>query len=887
MYIIEFQDNFDPFKLTNRYKEKIQIVTSIDGRIVVLYYKNNFENVIQIESSINEDNKICDKINDIYYSGKDGLLFITGGIQGLKILQFHYEYLESLESEDFQEFYEYYIQNKEKILQEKEEGEEVMRYEIQYKNYEKAQKNVLSLVFEDDDQDYFEPNLGAISIYFSGNYDYLFCTHLQGFYLYNLTESKKEPKFIRNISNIVYKYEEENVGDIQNLRLLGVSNFQNSYGINKILLHPNQNLVFIMTEWSILGVLNFEIFLDGEYFEINEGILESIFDSEISSQKSDMVISPSGDHLFVTFMGFGVVIYDISQINDIKMNQVLDTSGILTHIQLISYFGDGDGEQTYYIMTANSYSLDIYYIQQGLRGINKVPNLFTFYQSESIEIQSSELWPWEQETFNNNQYLFTGWASDGIRVHDISKLPYISEIVHYKSSGDQYIPDLGFISYIIKSKYNENVLIMGGESTLWAVDFSDIFAPIVLFKQETEISYIASFRKLDQIENHDILIVGGGERIFFYNLDDLTNLKLINDPNKRDFDSENIKHSVAFENFIYSCDHIEGKLIIFQYIYDESMDEIELTYQGKLSVPSLVIIKKSNIRNNIIYGGSLFHGVYIINVEDKLKPFILNQINVKGSIWQIDFNLAETQLFASTQTRSQLCTVNISNLQDIKLQNIQFPDKSNSIQVKYISEDQDQNPFLILLNYNQLRVYPLFNSVKYNVEVYQFDSQENQIIYNQDKNSYIQKFYVGVEYLVKFAIIENPLQIYMYNIVQYDFDNPEAYLEQNYGNVGRNSIQFTADKDMIGIQTLVQRIHLKIYENEFQDINTGVTEEISKQLYNRGIKMGYIDVLGFPTFKYSIAGISILLDDLQEYEQQFSNLIRKKIQFAPFIYQVI
>lgn len=67
-----------------------------------------------------------------------------------------------------------------------------------------------------------------------------------------------------------------------------------------------------MTEWSILGVLNFEIFLDGEYFEINEGILESIFDSEISSSKSDMVISPNGDHLFVTFMGFGVVIYDIS-----------------------------------------------------------------------------------------------------------------------------------------------------------------------------------------------------------------------------------------------------------------------------------------------------------------------------------------------------------------------------------------------------------------------------------------------------------------------------------------------------------------------------------------------------------------------------------------------
>ncbi|KRW99329.1 hypothetical protein PPERSA_02441 [Pseudocohnilembus persalinus] len=809
-------------------KQTVLFTSSVNGRIkILLNFMGSGRNFRKIESSINTGSRHWEYIKDLYYYEGEKLLYLSCGLKGLIVLEYREEIGDYLAGDHFNSFFEYYLENIDQF-DNKDDVVVLTRYQSFYEEYQQLQDEILGVVY-----------LGEESV------------------------SGAQGTIGIEISKI-FRYRSSSLGQIDQVSLAAQTKFKSTYGINKVVLHPSKSEIFIMTEWSFIGSYNYKQLNDGETITISEQNLVGIFYDETNSQKSDMVFSSNGSYLIVTQRGYGLTVLNTDDSSNMYIYQVLDISGNLSEMILKE---DESNSSLLNLIVANSYHIQIFQSINGLTGINQIQNLYTFFQSEFVKIQSDQKWPFQWITIQNGTVLLAPWEYDGIRVFYIGNLPFIEQIINYPAnSSDGEVFGFGFCKYLLSTAADENIVIMGGGQNLKVIDFNDIYNPVLLYNGTIPgISYLGSLQRIYSLVD-DIVIIGAGEKIFVYNFDNPQNPVLVNNPENKDFDSEYLKYCVEFEG----------------------PDDFGFTikYQSKLVAPSIYYVKKSIVNEDIIYASSLYDGIYVLNVSERLNPKIIQHLQLEGTILFLEYDEGENILFATNSYRIQMYVINISDLSDIKLQQTLAPYQEHSIQLKYIIQENKQ--YIIVLWRDIVRVYPLqIESSLQVVEVYYKDNENFYQVQVQDPSIYIQQFLVGQNYKIKFSIIGDPYTKFMNSVHLYNQENPNDYYsyQENKDSFGQNYFVFTATKEMVGIQSVIQRIDLVI---TYKDIEkNGVSEQIAKEIYKQAQQYGYLSFKGAPTDKFQINQLPRLQDGYEDYELLLYDVLRRNIQFQPYIFQVV
>ncbi|KRW98643.1 Cytochrome cd1-nitrite reductase-like, heme d1 domain [Pseudocohnilembus persalinus] len=752
-----------------------------------------------------------------------------------------------------------------------------------YKDTEKIFEKVYTYV---DDPVYYFVIVQASS-------NILYCATEDGFFTMDIT-NPMSPTFIVMVTGLGFAdqfevsddqkfiflakdsngFETYDISDPSSPELVVFHPFTGTYGVRYIRKHPTLQLVFIMTKWDYVAVVDY-----GEFYSYSAPysvpyIEYATFVDETFSEKNDFWFSSNGSHIYMTCQSVGIFLVNIEDIQNMYLYQIISYTQIIKRM----YVPPNNDE---FIFLTNAKQLLVY---QQTSLIYQQKNMFTEYQSELWTGTTLETWPWGQTFTHNYNYLWISLTVDGLRCYDSSKLPELTLLIEYTSA---IIP--GFYSPFNVQKHLEydHIIFVGMyvEEALFILDVSDIYNPVKL--SSLTFSEKIAYFLLPFPKTADKLSLNIRTDMLIIDVSDLSNPYVYASTDLAEYSVTQMKNQAISldEQYIYVPEQVINQILTLK--ISNSFSKIELVDQSEYEL--VYNCKVSKVHDHILYALTAIGGIRIYSTEKGI-PELISEVLLDGMLWQVEFTADEHILYVVATQKNEVQSIDISDLYNPRLIHIFQVSGEQAFQVIFANRTDATN-YLVINTFSGVRAIPVENDIELNKQVYKYDTSTLQYeSYIFEENELFPSFYVGESGQIKYQVLNNPLlkkigQFYYYNV-----DQPEELQESSdftkFDNANK-LVTFEATSENIGFNTIVAKVFIYVDASEIEqdgEIDTYLAEKI----YARAQEFGYIDSNGYPTDLFNINQAIILLNDdnLQTYAQHLKQIIKYKIQFVPFSFQV-
>ncbi|KAL4490390.1 hypothetical protein ABPG72_002600 [Tetrahymena utriculariae] len=647
----------------------------------------------------------------------------------------------------------------------------------------------------------------------------------------------------------------------------------------EIVVTSKNNYVFAIDRWNGIFIIYdlSKLIVDGDDVENQNNQLIKMVPANLGNTigyTSSIGLSLDDQFLYVGARSLGILIYNIQDPLNPQFFQQLQLIGQSFSIALspkknVISNTTFDNQFIYY---SNSLSVAIYQKQQPSL-FNDIPNLFNTQQSQFF-IEGTSVSKWRCSISSNNKYFLGGLDADSLSIFQIEVNSYTKSTpstmqLKYQFSDtkeqilrtdslrafgpDESIPVGFYVDNIQFSKDGQFIYFAAQQATINIIAYK--FKVIISPEGEYSFEYVKGLH-YDQVyyceemnfsedEQHAVMSFDVGIALV-----DLVNFEVISMYTNQGIIgtccgavlSHDKKHALAVVRnvglFIYDTSDMANPQMINQW----------RTNGGETLLRSKV--------NQIIYFMDGFNGIILLDSTKLPDIVVISRYVSSGWTNFISFTIDERYGILSTMDSGTLTLIDLtdkSNLRVIMKSTIQ---SQNSISTCI---DKTGLSFLFSMNQHSFRLYNLQSQVKIHVE------RQVQSISTLEFTSIsdIDRFQVGLQYLVRFVVLYRQLnqvinQIYYYqNLV---LQNLPSWMVVDRSDQSNSNLQvllqLNIPKECLDSQSRNKSFLTIVIQSCFQldstsfiyettDLNT--TESESSSIFNYLKQAGYIDGINCAT----------------------------------------
>ncbi|EAR90810.2 hypothetical protein TTHERM_00141180 (macronuclear) [Tetrahymena thermophila SB210] len=617
----------------------------------------------------------------------------------------------------------------------------------------------------------------------------------------------------------------------------------------QIIIRVNQNPAFVF--WDCLFTPDqTSIYSVDAYYGLFYSNVQSVFSQPIGSTnvvplnfvnlyltpqvQQSIAITSDGLFLMLGQRSIGLVLFEIQNKNYQKPVFVQKLNG--NYLSNDVYFSRNNNEA--FAFVTNGMSLLIFK-QVSINTNKDFPNVFNTFQS-SLTYLSPEYFPWQIICLSNNKYIIQTNSHYGLNIFDIQ---------------DNYYPNLVKYIPIVKGDYggvqvNEELnamFVAGTQDGLITYNITDM----------TNINFVNNVTPIDPTlisnavngvtynEKNKIIVVANGYYGFaVLNAVNPYSVSLIglflNDKYPCSFEKCQITNDTS--TIICACREVG------LFFFDFSNYKLQLTYLINKIGAEYLILSQDEKNAYVCFG---FMGLVIVNIQNKMSPYIISIQPVDGWAQSLTAIFNEQYLIVTQIEKGQLVIVNIQDIQNPYIQSkLEFPNEnSNSV---CVTPDQ-KNAYFI--GNRGLRYIPINTDLILHTQIQvQYTNTQGSIYYEDLSNS--QSLLVGQTAKMYFVPLYIQTQVKISNA--YYYRNYEVQLLPYWITFYQKtqSLQIQVDKtgavntfsnEKKGENIIILECLISLNADNF--ITQNINQVLSIQIYSNLISQGYLDSEGFLTSK--------------------------------------